>query len=156
MAYAICRIVKLKADNLLQAIQHVLRKRFTPNADPDKEHICIIGQSGEAEQVETAIYERIGKQTIRKNAVLAVEILLSASPEFFRPDDKSEWGYWESHKLEAFQTLTVKWLQDSYGSRIVRADLHLDEGTPHIHAFLYPWTTKVSSTVGDCLALALS
>ncbi len=31
-----------------------------------------------------------------------------------------------------------QWLDDQYGDRIVRAELHLDEATPHIHAYLVP------------------
>jgi Plasmid recombination enzyme len=154
MTYAICRIQKLKSSNLQASHQHATRQRFTPNADPDKANICLLGDTNQ--ELETVVRERIGSQTIRKNAVMAVQILLSASPEFFRPDDKSEWGYYEAHKLEAFQTVAVDWLQESYGNRIVRADLHLDEGTPHIHAFLYPWTRGANSTVGVSLALALS
>jgi hypothetical protein len=30
----------------------------------------------------------------------------------------------------------VRWLQQQYQDRIVRAELHLDEATPHIHAYL--------------------
>jgi Plasmid recombination enzyme len=136
MSYGICRIKKLKAGNLKASAQHTQRKRFTPNADPDKEHICIIGE--DAQELETLVKDRIGKQTIRKNGVLAVEILLSASPEYFRPDDKSEAGYYEQARLADFQTTARQWLIERYGDRIVRAELHLDEATPHIHAYLVP------------------
>ena len=136
MAYAICRIKKLKASNLQASAQHTFRQRSTPNADPQKEHICLIGD--ETQKLNTLVLERIGQQTIRKNGVLAVEILLSASPEYFRGDDKSEAGYWEASRLKEFQTTTQQWLLDSWGDRVVRAELHLDEATPHIHAYLVP------------------
>jgi Plasmid recombination enzyme len=37
---------------------------------------------------------------------------------------------------------TVQWLEREYGDKIVRAELHLDEATPHIHAFLVPIDEK--------------
>jgi Plasmid recombination enzyme/Protein of unknown function (DUF3991) len=140
MAYAICRIQKLKASNLRVSAQHNTRQRFTPNANPDKPYVCIIG--GEEVELDALVRERIGKQTIRKNAVMAVEILLSASPEYFRPLDPSEAGYWEQDKLDNFVTATQAWLTYKYGDRLVQAYLHLDEATPHIHAYLVPLDEK--------------
>jgi Plasmid recombination enzyme len=142
MPYGICRIKKLKAASLNASGQHTQRTRHTPNADPDKPHICIIGQETGDVELETLVRQRIGKQTIRKNAVMAVEFLLSASPEYFRPLDPSEWGYYEPERLENFQTTAREWLIDNWGDCIVRAELHLDEGTPHIHAYFVPLDEK--------------
>jgi Plasmid recombination enzyme len=143
MAYGICRIKKLKVSSLKACDQHVQRQRFTPNADPSKENVCILGQNQAGTDLETLVRERIGKQTIRKNAVMAVELLLSASPEYFRPNNKSEAGYWDKERLEDFQDVASLWLTECWGEgRIVRAELHLDEATPHIHAFLVPLDDK--------------
>jgi Plasmid recombination enzyme len=140
MAYGIIRIDKLKTSNLIPSDKHTQRARFTPNADPDKPHLCLIG-TPEAD-LPALVRGRIGKQTIRKNAVWAVEMLCSASAEYFRPTDPSKWGYWEDEKLDAFVATVIKWLEESWGDRIVRAQLHLDEGTPHIHAYLVPLDEK--------------
>jgi len=144
MAYGICRIQKLKAGAVGRSAQHTSRKRETPNADPEKQHIRIIGQpdTPNTPDLETLVRQHIGDQTIRKNAVLAVEFLLTASPEYFRPDDPSRAGYYEQQRLESFQQKACEWLQTRYGSRIVRAELHLDESTPHIHAYMVPLDEK--------------
>jgi len=144
MAYGICRIQKLKAGAVGRSAQHTSRKRETPNADPEKQHIRIIGQpdNPNTPDLETLVRQHIGDQTIRKNAVLAVEFLLTASPEYFRPDDPSRAGYYEPQKLESFQDTACEWLQTRYGDRIVRAELHLDESTPHIHAYMVPLDEK--------------
>jgi hypothetical protein len=92
--------------------------------------------------LETLVRQHIGDQTIRKNAVLAVEFLLTASPEYFRPDDPRLAGYYEQQRLESFQHTACEWLQTRYGNRIVRAELHLDESTPHIHAYMVPLDEK--------------
>ena len=144
MAYGICRIQKLKAGAVGRSAQHTSRKRETPNADPERQHIRIIGQpdNPNTPDLETLVRQHIGDQTIRKNAVLAVEFLLTASPEYFRPDDPSRAGHYEPQRLESFQQKACEWLQTRYGSRIVRAELHLDESTPHIHAYMVPLDEK--------------
>ena len=143
MAYGICRIKKLKASNIAPSEQHTKRYRETPNADPKITNIRLIGQPDTRSQdLRTLILERIGNQTIRKNAVMCVELMLTASPEYFRPDDPARSGYWQQERLEDFQQAVHQWLDETYGNRIVRAELHLDESTPHIHAYLVPLDEK--------------
>jgi hypothetical protein len=144
MAYGICRIQKLKAGSVNGSGRHTNRESDTPNADPQRQHIRIIGapDTEDIPNLETLVRQHIGEQTIRKNAVLAVEFLLTASPEYFRPDDPARAGYYDPQRLEAFQQQACQWLLDRYGSRIVRAELHLDESTPHIHAYLVPLDDK--------------
>ncbi len=142
MSYAICRIKKLKAGSLNASAQHTQRTRPTPNADPEKVNISLIQEADTANtpplDLETLVRQRIGEQKIRTNAVMAVEMLLSASPEYFRGDDKSEAGYYDPSRLREFQTTVQQWLVQKWGDRVVRAELHLDEATPHIHAYLVP------------------
>lgn len=144
MAYGICRIQKLKAGSVGGSGQHTNRQRYTPNADPAQQHIRIIGEpdTPNTPDLETLVRQHIGDQTIRKNAVLAVEFLLTASPEYFRPDDPERAGHYEPQRLEDFQHQACEWLSNNYGDRIVRAELHLDEATPHIHAYLVPLDVK--------------
>lgn len=144
MAYGICRIQKLKAGSVGRSALHTSRKRDTPNADPEKQYIRIIGSpdSPSTPDLETIVRQRIGDQTIRKNAVLAVEFLLTASPEYFRPSDPGRAGHYEQQQLEDFQHTACEWLLNRYGDRIVRAELHLDESTPHIHAYMVPLDEK--------------
>ena len=137
MAHAIARIAKLKAGNINSSELHVNRERETPNANKNITNIRFIGE-GDRRRLNEVVRERIGEQTIRKNAVLCVEMLLTASPEYFRPEDPSRAGYYEPEKLESWQQAVKGWLDSEYGDRIVRAELHLDESTPHIHAYFVP------------------
>ena len=84
------------------------------------------------------VYSVEQQRKIRTDAVYCVEILLSASPEYFRPDDPSQYGYYQANKLDDWKQASQQWLQQEYGDRIVRAELHLDEATPHIHVYLVP------------------
>ena len=140
MPHAIARIAKLNSGNIASSEQHTKRVRSTPNANPEIKNIRLGGQpeTSDSPTLDTLVRQRIGEQTIRKNAVLCVEMLLTASPEYFRPDDPSRAGYYQPQRLEDFQTAVHQWLDEQYGERIVRAELHLDEATPHIHAYLVP------------------
>jgi len=140
MPHAIARIVKLKSGSVASSGLHTGRRRLTPNANPEVKNVRFIGQpdSPDLPSLENIVLDRIGQQTIRKNAVLCVEMLLTASPEYFRPNDPSRAGYYEPEKLADFQQSVNSWLDNEYGNRIVRAELHLDESTPHIHAYLVP------------------
>ncbi len=137
MPNAIARITKLKQANLAGSEQHTHRTRATPNADATKPNRRLM-DAGETMSLTELVRSRIGPQPIRKNAVLCVEILLTASPEYFRPEAPGQAGEWRGDRLEQFQWAVQDWLTQTYGDRIVRAELHLDEATPHIHAYLVP------------------
>ncbi|HEY9828803.1 MAG TPA: MobV family relaxase [Stenomitos sp.] len=143
MAYCICRIAKLKSGGAIAASeQHTLRTRETPNADLSKENERFIGKHPIYSTMPLAqeVFERIGEQPqkIRSDAVLCVEMMLTASPEYFRPDDEGRAGKWNKDQLEQWKQANYKWLNETYGDKIVRAELHLDESTPHIHAYFVP------------------
>jgi hypothetical protein len=67
---------------------------------------------------------------------------LTASPEYFRPNCPTQAGYYEQDKVDSWLTASKHWLDSRYGDRIVRAELHLDEATPHIHAYFVPLDEK--------------
>jgi hypothetical protein len=138
MPKAVCRIQKIKSWGLLKGNEaHTARTRETPNANPEVTNIRIIGNPDNFDLV-TLVKKKIGSQKIRSNAVLAVEILLSASAEYFRPNALAEAGSYDKKRLDGFVEATVSWLKSSWGEQVVRAELHLDEITPHIHAYIVP------------------
>lgn len=142
MSYAIARLKKLKRGNISGSASHTARERETPNADPTQKNIRFIGSLDPDERLEDLVLAKIAeheqKRKIRTDAVYCVELLLSASPSYFRPDCPTNAGYYEQQKLDDWVEATHQWLADEYGSRIVRAELHLDEATPHIHAYFVP------------------
>ncbi|MUG93298.1 plasmid recombination enzyme [Scytonema sp. UIC 10036] len=142
MAYAIARLAKLKKHNLAGSASHTARTRPTPNADLTKQNIRFIGSTDPNEKFEDLVQAKINsytqKRKIRPDAVYCVELLLTASPSYFRPDAPTNGGYYEEDKLKDWFDAAQNWLNDEYGDRIVRAELHLDEMTPHIHAYFVP------------------
>ncbi|MBE9213682.1 plasmid recombination protein [Plectonema cf. radiosum LEGE 06105] len=147
MAYAIFLTKKLKTGGQIAgSASHVQRDRETPNANPYKENVWLMGNP-EQDLVQDT-FNHIGNQTIRKNAVLCVELVLSASPEFFRPSTQTEPGEYEQLQLNRWLDFNKQWLQERFNvtpegisvphNRIISAAAHLDEVTPHIHAHMVP------------------
>lgn len=147
MAYAIFLTKKLKTGGQIAgSASHVQRDRETPNANPYKENVWLMGNP-EQDLVQDT-FNHIGNQTIRKNAVLCVELVLSASPEFFRPSTQTEPGEYEKLRLNRWLDFNKQWLQERFSvtsegisvprNRIISAAAHLDEVTPHIHAHMVP------------------
>ena len=137
--FTVLRIQKLKTWGAIGGSgKHNQRERETPNADAARtaENRTVVG-SADSDSV-AQVKEAIGTQRIRKNAVLGVEMLLSASPEYFRPGQTEKAGEYDAHRLNSWVDASTQWLQERYGNRVVKAVLHLDEATPHIHALLVP------------------
>ena len=141
-SYAIARIAKLKQSNLSGSGAHTARLRNTPNADLEKQNIRIIDSQNPSQKLEQLVLDKISQhpqqRKIRTDAVYCVEFLLSASPEYFRPHNPTRGNYHQQEQLELWTDASQQWLQKQYSSRIVRAELHLDEITPHIHAYFVP------------------
>ncbi len=149
----ILRIEKLKTfGNVAGSDDHVTRNRETPNADPTKENVRLIG--GEDERaLEEIVKEKIStlKHRPRHDAVLCTEMFLSASPEYFRPVDPSQSGQWSDSLMQQWAIASRDWLDQNYGSKCVRAELHLDESTPHIHAYIVPVNDKTGRVSHDAM-----
>lgn len=133
MAFAIMRAKKLNSmGTVAAALQHCYRDRETPNADqertPDNEHLA----ARSTDEAMGQLRERLPEKR-RKDAVLAVEYVMTASPEW--------WNTASSDQQQAFFTRSVEWLADKYGAdNIVTATVHRDELTPHLSAFVVPRT----------------
>jgi hypothetical protein len=136
MAYQIIGIAKQKGGSVGASGRHNDRTRDTPNADPERLHLnrVLVGDERTVrEQVDEIIAAHGGKP--RSNAVEAVELLLTASPEFFAVSDPVEY----QARLDSFIEVAVAFLADPRACGIcAKATLHMDERTPHIQAHKVP------------------
>lgn len=130
MAYAILRTAKLKSfGEIGGSLSHNYRTRPTPNANPirtpDNSHSV-----SKSYLVMDGIKNRLPEKT-RKNAVLAIEYLITASPE---------WSGWQNkEKEQEFFKRSVEWLQQKHGKEnVIATSIHRDETTPHLIAYVVP------------------
>ena len=133
MAYAIMRAKKLaNMGSVAASMQHCYRERETHNADqertPDNQHLGAKSTDEAMGKLRALLPEKR-----RKDAVLAVEYVMTASPEWFATATPEQ--------EKAFFQRSLQWLADKYGAdRIVTASIHRDEATPHLSAFVVPLT----------------
>lgn len=137
--YAIYRHEKLKGMGAIRASsRHMTREIETPNADPSRAHLnqILIGGNDPAADVEALLpapgsRDENGKLRRRSDSVLAVEVLLSASPEWWQnatPAHQQEWV-----------DRSTAWLIHEYGrENMAHLRLHGDERTPHLTGFIVP------------------
>lgn len=133
MAYAIMRAKKLASmGSVAASMQHCYRERETHNADqertPNNQHLVAKSTDEAMGKMRALLPEKR-----RKDAVLAVEYVMTASPEWFASATPEQ--------EKAFFQRSVQWLADKYGvDRIITASIHRDEATPHLSAFVVPLT----------------
>lgn len=129
MSFAILRIQKLKSfADVGGSLSHNYRNRETLNADSDRTHLNDHDLDTN-EKCMSAIRDRIPEKR-RKDAVLCIEHLITASPE---------WDGWGTKKETEFFEQAKKWLENKYGkNNVVSTTIHRDETTPHLVAYVVP------------------
>lgn len=135
MSFAILRVEKIKTQGAIASIgKHNERERETPNADYNitPENKTLVGD--DSLSYLEAWQEKTKDLKIRSNAVLALEVVLTYSPEA---------KIQQSQDFEAWQAKNIQFLKDTFGEdNILKAKLHIDETTPHIHAVIVPIDDK--------------
>ncbi len=135
---AILRIQKLKSFGAItRSGRHTDRKQETPNANAAIENIDLMPDP-KGRLIQQLVAETIGDIKYRKDAILCAEFLLTASPAYFRPDAPEQGGYFQQEQLDPWVDANIRWLQKKYGKNLAKAELHLDEQTPHIVAYIVP------------------
>lgn len=129
MAFAILRTAKLKSfGEIGGSLSHNYRTRFTPNADSkrlEKNENDIKNCSEAMNAIKARLPEKL-----RKNGVLCVEYLITASPD---------WEGWNTTKEKAFFDKSVEFLKAKHGAEnVITTSIHRDETTPHLVAYVVP------------------
>jgi hypothetical protein len=142
MAYAIIRAQKIKSfqqagachsHNVRQELdkdgETIFRENVDYNKSGDNTHWQAIGENA-VDGVKTRLAEL--DITPRSNAVLAIEYVVSASPEFF---DENKNNY----QTAAYFSEALKFIIQKHGyDNVVSSTIHMDEQTPHAHILVVP------------------
>lgn len=126
------RMAKIKdTRGVTMALQHNTRERIPENADPQKTGQNQTYGGTTAESLNR--YQNLLPEKIRKNAVHAVEFVMTASPDF-----KGSWGDY----LAACDQWALGVFGINYNQRDIRPAVHVahhfDEKTPHTHLIIMP------------------
>ena len=130
--FAVLRVAKIKTlGNLASSARHTFRQRETPNADPELKGANEVWIGPDSAEGMAAAWAARAPETIRKNAVHALEYLVTASPEALAAMSKDEQDGYFARGLD--------WLCRRHGeANVLSAVIHRDETTPHLTAMVIP------------------
>lgn len=132
--YAILRVKKHKnLGSIKRCENHQCRKVKVPNANEKLTHKnkLILGSEDFTDDIKNRLNEYKKERTIRKDAVLAIELLLTASPEFFDNATAKQKNDW-------IRT-NIAFLKKEYSAEnIAFLNVQLDEKTLHLSCMVIP------------------
>lgn len=146
MSYVVLRHEKLKSTSKGVAASHnhrtgeAIKQKHAPNIDTAYSHLNKPMFKGGASAMVKRINAKLPTKR-RKDAVECVEVILSASPDFFNKIETDREKLSTHPDFIKWCTATVKWAKSEYGDNIVDFTLHMDEKTPHFHIAFVPLTT---------------
>ena len=122
-----------------------MRENPTPNADPDGAAPVVVYLADGKTPYQAARHLLEGAERRNRDTVLCREIVLSASPSYFRPGRETMGGVFEVDKVKAWAVASLAWAKRQWPDQLASAVLHLDEMTPHMHLLVVP---RVKSAAG--------
>lgn len=132
--YAIMRVAKIKdVRGVVMALKHNTRENFPDNADPKRaQYNAFLG--GSTLECMARYNERLpGK--VRKNAVMAIELVMTASPTATLPTNTADKAHWDAYLNDC-----DRWALSVFGGKenLLHIAHHWDETTPHTHVIFNP------------------
>ena len=115
-----------------------MRQRPTPNANPDGPAPVVMHLADGRTPYQAARHLLEGAERRNRDTVLCREIVLSASPSYFRPGRESMGGVFEADRVKAWATASLAWAKRQWADQLASVVLHLDEMTPHLHILCIP------------------
>lgn len=136
MSFAILRHAKINSSTKGAAVSHNHRLNDVEkiNINPAQKHLnkLFMGE-GAKDRIDAKLPAKF-----RKDAVVSVEVLLTASPEFFNGLTEDRERLAKNPVFLAWVDESLKWAKKEFGSNLVDLVLHMDESSPHIHVLTVP------------------
>lgn len=138
--YAILRVEKVKTFDGAKALEnHNNREMDCPHANPDFLHLNQQLEGTDDVKVDIQrILNKNGITKIRKDGVLALDFILSASPGYFGSDKEDYKPVLNDPKLIDWVSKSVNFIHGKFGENVAQVHLHMDEKTPHLHVLCIP------------------
>jgi Plasmid recombination enzyme len=142
MAYAIMRWSKVTSQvQAEKATGHNYRTDRVDNADKEAPHpnVELVNMAGRGywELAEERIAEAVTRK-VRDDQVRCMEVILTASPEFFERDANGRAA--DMSQSQWFKD-QLTFLEKTFGKEnVLSCTLHQDEKSPHVHAVIAPIT----------------
>lgn len=125
---------------------HTMREKPTPNAAPDGPAPVVMHLANGRTPYQAARHLLDGAERRNRDTVLCREIVLSASPSYFRPGRKSMGGVFEPDKVKAWASASLAWAKRQWPDQLASFVIHTDEQNVHAHLLVIP---RVKSASGS-------
>ena len=146
--YAVLRVDRRKAKAMAAiaaSSAHTMREKPTPNADPNGPPPVVVYLADGRTPYQAARHLLEGAERRNRDTVLCREIVLSASPSYFRPGRESMGGVFEVDKVKAWTVAALAWAKRQWPDQLASFVVHADEQNIHAHLLVVP---RVKSAAG--------
>ena len=135
MKFQILRMQKMKSKvSILRSMKHSFREQKTPNANEKLSHENTHIGADNSQEAFQNFKDRLPPK-VRKNGVLALEFLITASPEILNNSPRND--------QDTYFKAALDWLKDKHGAEnVVYVGIHRDETTPHMYAYVVPLDSR--------------
>lgn len=144
MNFAIIRTEKLKSFGaVMGSARHTFREIPTPNADRKRTHLNKTEGAQSSLALARAVKARLPEKR-RKDAVICIEYLITASPEWWKKAPVS--------RQNGYLNAAIDWLKARHGAEnVVCLNVQMDETSPHLVAYCVPLTKDGRLSARDFL-----
>lgn len=148
-AYAVLRVDRRKAKAMAAiaaASGHQMRTKPTPNADPNGPAPLVMFLAAGRTPYQAAQHLLMEAERRNRETVLCREIVLSASPSYFRPGREQVAGVYDPERVKTWAAITLAWAKRTWPDQLASMTVHLDEQTPHAHLLVIPRVRAAAGT----------
>jgi hypothetical protein len=141
-AYSVLR-VHVKTAKTMAAIaaasEHHLQTKPSPHHNDAAGRPIVLHLAGGRTPYQAARHLLEGVERRNRDTVLCREVVLSASPSYFRPGREEQAGVFDHDRLKAWTIATKAWVMERWPDQVASITLHVErESTPHAHVLIVP------------------
>lgn len=118
---------------------HNMRLINVVNADQSNDVKILFGSKDLINDVKEIFKKKnINIDKLRKDAVIATELVVSLSPTFFKEGELNYKNKFNLKNTKSFINIAKQHIISKFGENVISGFLHMDESVPHIHFFVLP------------------
>jgi hypothetical protein len=141
-AYAVLRVHTKTAKTMAAiaaASEHHLQTEPSPHHNDEAARPIVLHLAAGKTPYQGARHLLEGVERRNRETVLCREVVLSASPSYFRPGREEQAGVFDHDRLKAWTVAMLAWVHRQWPDQVASITLHVErESTPHAHVLLVP------------------
>ncbi len=120
------------------ASDHHMQTTPSPNHNPNGPAPVVVHLAAGRTPYQAAKHLLQGAERRNRETVLCRDVVLSASPSYFRPGREDQAGVFDHDRMKAWTVAALGWAKRQWPDQLASAVLHLSEGCVHLHCLVVP------------------